>query len=96
MTAREIINLIWQSRDLTEEDLISINKSCISKIKTVRNMKGASVKSQLSVGLAVRWQGKLGPATGIVKEIKQKFAHVRADGTGMVWRIPMNMLTPEV
>lgn len=47
---------------------------------------------QLGRGARVKWNGRWGPATGTLMRILRKNAEVKETNTGMIWRVPMQML----
>ena len=75
----------------SEEELISVNKVLIERIKTIRAREARVVKASLSEGDEVTWVGRKGSQRGHVTKIARKFATVQTL-LGGSWRVPMNML----
>ena len=50
------------------------------------------VLRRLGRGAKVKWNGKYGPSTGVLQRILRKNAEVLETSSGMIWRIPMQML----
>jgi len=84
-------NILNELTNLSEQELITLNRQVISRLKKVRAIKSKAVKMSLNEGDTVRWTGKRGIQHGTVVSIKRKFAHVDV-GSG-TWRVPMSMLT---
>lgn len=61
--------------------------------KTTSDLRSRQSANAFRVGTKVKWNGKIGPATGVVVKVKQKYVEVRQDGaTNMTWNIPAAML----
>lgn len=92
MVNEEINNALSAILELkTEDDLISVNKVIIERIKTIRAREARVVKASLNEGDEVTWVGRKGSQRGHVTKIARKFATVRTIRGGS-WRVPMNML----
>ena len=84
-------NILSNLTNLSEQELIDLNKAVIGRLKLVRAAQAQAIKISLNEGDTVKWTGRKGSQRGTVVSIKRKFAHVDV-GTG-TWRVPMNMLT---
>ena len=83
-------NILSELKNLSEKDLITLNRAVLAQLKRERAAKTKAVKMTLNEGDTVRWTGRKGSQRGTVVSIKRKFAHVDV-GNG-TWRVPMNML----
>ncbi len=84
-------NILNNLTNLSEQELIDLNKAVIGQLRVVRSAQTRAMKISLNEGDTVKWTGRKGSQRGTVVSIKRKFAHVDV-GTG-TWRVPMNMLT---
>ena len=84
-------NILSNLTNLSEQELIDLNKAVIGRLKLVRAAQAQAIKISLNEGDTVKWTGRKGSQRGTVVSIKRKFAHVDV-GNG-TWRVPMNMLT---
>ena len=83
-------NILDQLTNLDEKQLIELNGAIRGHIKFLRAAKTQSMRSQLKEGDKVSWAGKKGIQTGVVTEVKRKYAHVSTNSQN--WRVPMSML----
>ena len=83
-------NILSELKNLSEKDLITLNRAVLAQLKRERAAKTRAMKMSLNEGDTVRWSGRKGNQRGTVVSIKRKYAHVDV-GTG-TWRVPMNML----
>lgn len=83
-------NILSELKNLSEKDLIALNRAVLAQLKRERSAKTKAMKMSLNEGDTVRWTGRKGSQHGTVVSIKRKYAHVDV-GSG-TWRVPMNML----
>tara|TARA_B100000131_G_scaffold268081_1_gene266671 strand:- start:2603 stop:2869 length:267 start_codon:yes stop_codon:yes gene_type:complete len=84
-------NILSELKNLSEKELINLNRAVVEQLKRERAAKAKAMKMTLNEGDTVRWTGRKGNQHGTVVSIKRKFAHVDV-GNG-TWRVPMSMLT---
>ena len=92
--------LILQLNALTEEELLTLNKICITNLTAIRTRKMDTVRDALSLGDTVtftgRERGRGGrrfPVTGTVSKIKRKRAEVKCFEKGLAWDVNIGCLT---
>ena len=83
-------NILSELKNLSEKELIELNRAVLAQLKRERAAKTKAMKMTLNEGDTVRWTGRKGSQRGTVVSIKRKYAYVDV-GTG-TWRVPMNML----
>lgn len=89
--------------NLTEDELLSLNKCLLQLLKDARGRAARSIRRSLYPGAKVTWEGGISQGrgrrrikvtkTGVVESVKQKYAHVKDDDSWQTWRVPMSMLT---
>lgn len=78
--------------NLTEEELVELNRRVVKAIKAKRRMAAAGMASSLCIGDNVTFTGRRGePMSGTVTKINRVKAKVRVGLS--TWTVPMNMLT---
>jgi len=82
----------------TEEELLSVFSAAREKLSDIRTAAAMAARVNIRVADRVSWQSKKQRrrATGIVKKVNYTRAEVTDDVTGVVWVIPLSMLTKEV
>ena len=75
---------------LTTEQLCQLNADVVALIKARRRQEASNKRRQLSLGDVVNVEGH---GTGIIKKIMRTRAEVQMNG--IVYKVPMNMLSPK-
>ena len=89
--------------NLTEAELLELNKLTITLLKDQRAHQARVTRRHLYTGARVQWEGGLSQGrgrrrikvtkTGVVESVKRKYAHVKDDSSWQTWRVPISMLT---
>lgn len=76
------------------EQLRTINKILVSRIKDKKKEKASKIKSKLFKGLEVKFVNakKLAGQKGVIEKVKRTRADVRVDG--QIWDVPIACLKP--
>lgn len=62
-------------------------------IRSVSDLRSRQATLNFSPGTKVKWNGKHGPKTGVVQQVKQKYVLVLEDGgKNLRWNVPAAML----
>lgn len=88
----QIVHELLDEADL--DQLNTINDICVQQIKQKRKQKINKIKSQISSGDIVEFQGtnQIDDKEGIIKKVKRTRADVIIDGRE--WDIPISCLVP--
>ncbi len=89
MTYNEISDGLW---DLSLEEMISLNKLVVARVKRERQHRSTQVRGVFKAGDAVKWTGRRGLSAGKIERVKRIKALV-VTYSGERWNIPLSMLS---
>jgi hypothetical protein len=92
-TKNDLLTVIHEL-DLTDADLLDVQREISLKIRRIRAQKTRRVKQTLYSGARVEWTGKKGlTERGVVESngVKRKYVHITTDA-GARWRVAMSLV----
>jgi preprotein translocase subunit YajC len=80
--------------DLTLDQLLELNTFICQRIDELQDQENLQALSQLRVGLKVTFNGRSGPAVGIVTKINRKSVIVLAEDGKAQYKVSPGLLRP--
>lgn len=89
LSDQEMVSLITLINKASNDQLRRAGEA----IRATSDARHRQATIGISVGAKVKWNGKHGPKTGVVKQVKQKYVLVLEDGgLNHNWNVPAGML----
>ena len=84
-------DIIRETSNLTEDELISLNQCVIENIKAIRARKSAVARRHFDVGDSVYFKNGSDTIAGILQKKMRKYCNIKT-GMNQTWRVPLSAI----